>query len=80
MALLDKKNGEWDSFKRVLFSILIIVVAGWIMWVSFSAAANKEEIAVLKASFSYVRSDLVEMKTLIKDIRQDQLRRERRER
>ena len=77
---MTKSEAGWDGFKRVLFSIMIILVAGWITWVSFSASGNKERISVVEASISYVRSDISEMKALVKEIRQDQVRRERGER
>jgi hypothetical protein len=79
-------NGEINSFKRVLSGVIIVLITGWLGWISICAIAADREVAVIKSTIIYIQNDVKESKTdiksifeLVTDIRQDQVRREQKE-
>jgi hypothetical protein len=71
-------NGD-TNFKRVTCSVVIAVLIGWLGWVSLGAIAADKRITVVESVVTFIQADITEMKGLVREIRQDQLRRERRE-
>ncbi len=74
-------------FKQIVCGILIVLIAGWITYVSAKGATLDALIAgintrvtVLETVASTIKDDIVEIKTLIKEVREDQRRREFKER
>jgi hypothetical protein len=78
-AMPDQKSNSVDSFKRAVCSIVAAVLIGWLGWVSFGAISVDKRVTVVESTVAYIREDITEMKVLVKEIRQDQLRRERRD-
>ncbi|MFA6290132.1 MAG: hypothetical protein WC637_00045 [Victivallales bacterium] len=77
---------DFNNFKRVLMGVVVLIVVGWLGWVSLCAVAADREVAVLKSTITYIKQDVQELKTdtksvfgLVTAIRDDQIRRERRE-
>ncbi len=68
-----KQNGGFESFKRIVAAISIVLIAGWVGWISVCATSNKERISVIENGLSYIRYELMETKSILKDIRQDQI-------
>jgi hypothetical protein len=75
----NEDSGDFRNFKRAVGSVLIIVIAGWLGWVSVCAIAYDKRISVVESVVTYIKEDISEMKALVKDIRSDQVRRERKE-
>lgn len=80
----NKING---TFKQIMGGILIILVAGWIGYISIRGITLQEVVAgihtrvsVLEAVAKTIKEDMIEIKTLIRQVRDDQLRREKKER
>jgi hypothetical protein len=48
----------------------------WLGWTSTMTMANSTDIAVLKSQFIEIRSNIIDIKDMVKDIRADQRRRE----
>jgi hypothetical protein len=68
-------NGGLESFKRIVASIVVILIAGWIGWVSVCSIASDRRLSVVESAITYISADITEMKGLVKDIRNDQIRR-----
>ena len=73
-----KEDGRSHAMKFVI-TILTVFITGWIGWVSLCAVAYDKRISVTESVIVYIQSDIKEVKELVKDIRNDQMRRERRE-
>ena len=72
------KAGEitaFDTAKKLAVSIVIILITCWITWVSVCATTNRERISVIENGLSYIRMELIDTKSIVRDIRQDQIRR-----
>jgi hypothetical protein len=72
-------NGEINSFKRVLSGVIIVLITGWLGWVSICAVAADRRIAVVESTMTFIQGDIKEVKDLVREIRQDQVRREQKE-
>jgi hypothetical protein len=72
-------NGDISNFKRIGGTILVLIITGWLGWVSVCSIAYEKRISVVESVVSFIKEDIVEVKLLVKEIRNDQLRRERRE-
>jgi hypothetical protein len=71
-------NGD-TSFKKITCAVASAILLGWLSWVSFGAIASDRRIAIVEYGVTFIQADIAEMKGIVKDIRQDQLRRERKE-
>lgn len=70
---MDKTN------KQILSGIVIIVVAAWLSWISICAVSYDKRIGIVEAAIIYVKDDLHELKALIKEVRNDQIRRQQKD-
>jgi hypothetical protein len=70
-------NGDIKYLKWVVGSISVVLIAGWLCWISIGAIAADKRISVTESVVSYIQTDIKEVKELVKEIRQDQVRRER---
>ena len=63
-----------------IMGIIGTVVAGlcivWLGWTSTMTMANSTDIAVLKSQFVEIRSNIIDIKDVVREIRADQRRRE----
>ena len=82
---MTEKNGS--MFKQIVCGILIVLIAGWITYISAKGvsidamvAGINTRVTVLETVASTIKDDIVEIKTLIKEVREDQRRREFKER
>jgi hypothetical protein len=73
-----KDDGRSQAMKFIV-GILTVFITGWIGWVSLCAVAYDKRISVTESVVQYIQSDIKEVKELVRDIRNDQVRRERRE-
>lgn len=73
-----------DENKLSLFKwitgILGIIAAAWLIWVSNGTVSNAKDIAVLQTNIVTIKESIDDVKAITKEIRQDQIRRERKER
>lgn len=73
-----------DENKLSLFKwitgILGVIAAAWLIWVSNGTVINAKDIAVLQTNIITIKESIDDVKAITKEIRQDQIRRERKER
>lgn len=69
------------TFSQVICGILIILIAGWICYVSFKGitldgaiAGINTRVTVLETVASTIKDDIMEIKGMLKEIREDQKR------
>jgi hypothetical protein len=74
-----RKDDERGQVMKFIVGVLMVCITGWIGWVSICAVAYDKRISVTESVITYIQSDIKEVKELVKDIRNDQVRRERRE-
>jgi hypothetical protein len=72
-------NGNSKMFKQVVCGVLIILIAGWVTYVSVKGvsidalvAGINTRVTVLETVASTIKDDVVEIKMLIKEVRDDQ--------
>jgi hypothetical protein len=72
-----------NMFKQVVCGIVVILIAGWITYVSVKGtsldamiAGINTRVTVLETVASTIKDDILEIKVLIKEIRRDQMKRE----
>lgn len=89
-----RRNGTLKTLVTVAVSVITIVIAGWIGWMSQKTvdhdgricvmenahAVMKEDVRVAKATIMKSALDLAGIQALLHDIRQDQVRRQKKER
>jgi hypothetical protein len=75
-------NEDSKLFKQIVCGILIVLVAGWITYVSAKGvsldavvAGINTRVTVLETVASTIKDDITEIKVLMKEIRHDQMRR-----
>ena len=75
-----------STFKQIVSGVLIIVIAGWITYVTLKGqtldaviAGINTRVSVLEVVASTIKDDITEIKLLVKELRNDQIRRARRE-
>jgi hypothetical protein len=75
-----------DVLKQIVCGVVILLIAGWISYVSLkgitldaAAAGLSTKVAVLESVTLTIKEDITEIKTLIKEVRTDQKRRELKE-
>jgi len=63
-----------------IMGIIGTVIAGlclvWLGWTSTATMSNSTDIAVLKSQFTEIRSNIIDIKDTVREIRADQRRRE----
>ena len=62
-----------------ILSVAAALVVMWLGWTSQMTMTHSTAIAVLQSQFTEIRSNMIEIKDMVKDIRQDQQRRELKE-
>ena len=67
---------------KIVISIAVICITGWIAWVSTSAILNKEnnqklsgKVDVIETDHRNLKENVAEIKQLVIEIRRDQIRR-----
>ena len=77
---MDETNG----FKKIACGVMIVLIAGWVTYVSVKGvsldavvAGINTRVSVLEQVASTIKEDIVEMKVMLRDIRGDQIRREK---
>ena len=75
-----------STFKQIACGNLTIVIAGWITYVTLKGqtldaviAGINTRVSVLEVVASTIKDDITEIKLLVKELRNDQIRRARRE-
>ncbi len=76
-----RSTDNGSMFKQIIVGIVVVLVAGWITYVSVKGttldamiAGVKIEVAVLKEVTSTIKDDINEMKVIVKEIRDGQRR------
>jgi hypothetical protein len=79
-------NGNFKWLLSILSGVVIVIVAGWLITTSAEVKSTSTDVAVIKAEMKQFRCDISEIKegvrgigSEVRDIRSDQLRRERKE-
>lgn len=65
---------------KYVMGIVATLIVMWLAWTSQSTMTNSMDIAVLQSRFTEIRANIVEIKDTVKEIREDQRGRERKER
>ena len=68
------------SLYKWVTGILAAVAVAWLIWVSNGTVSNAKDIAVLQTNIVTIRESIDDIKCMTKEIRQDQIRRQNRER
>ena len=73
-------------FKQVICGTLIVLVTGWITYVSAKGigldtliSGINTRVTVLETVAATIKNDILEMKGMLRDIRNDQMRKQRRD-
>ena len=74
-----RKEDVSKNIIRFAVAVLLFAVTGWIGWISIGAVSYDKRISVVESVVTYIQADIKEVKELVKEIRNDQLRRERKE-
>lgn len=69
-------NGNLKWIMAVLGTVIAGLCIVWLGWTSTMTMANSTDIAVLKSQFIEIRSNIIDIKDVVKEIRADQRRRE----
>ena len=64
---------------KIVISVVSGLIVLWLAWTSQTTMTNCTDIAVLQSRFVEIRENIVEIKEVVKDIRHDQQRLERKE-
>ena len=79
-------NGNMKWLITILSGVVVLIVAGWLITTSAEVKSTSTDVAVLKMQLTQIKCDMVEIKDGVKgiivevrDIRTDQVRRERKE-
>jgi len=68
-------NGQFKWLAGIIASLIVL----WLAWTSQTTMTHSTAIAVLQSQFIEVRSSLIEIKDMVKEIRADQRKREAKE-
>ena len=69
-------NGNLKWIMGIIGTVIAGVMMVWLGWTSTMTMANSTDIAVLKSQFIEIRSNVIDIKDVVKEIRADQRRRE----
>ena len=69
-------NGNLKWIMGTIGTVIAGLIIIWLRWTSTATMANSTDIAVLKSQFIEIRSNIIDIKDMVKDIRADQRRRE----
>lgn len=69
-------NGNLKWIMGIIGTVIAGVMMVWLGWTSTTTMNNCTDIAVLKSQFTEIRSNIIDIKDMVKDIRADQRRRE----
>jgi phage terminase large subunit-like protein len=72
-------GGQMNGQLKWILSVAAALVVMWLGWTSQTTMTHSTAIAVLQSQFNEIRSNMIEIKDMVKDIRQDQQRRELKE-
>ena len=72
-------GGPMNGQLKWILSVAAALVVMWLGWTSQTTMTHSTAIAVLQSQFTEIRSNMIEIKDMVKDIRQDQQRRELKE-
>lgn len=77
---MDEANG----FKKIAVGVMVVLIAGWVTYVSVKGvsldavvAGINTRVSVLEQVASTIKEDIQEIKILMRDVRNDQIRREK---
>jgi hypothetical protein len=76
-------NGDWRMVRNILIGFASIIVAGYLAWSASCHVGDGNRITKLETKFDYVVQKLEKidsLEELLRDIRNDQKRREKKER
>ena len=69
-------NGNLKWIMGTIGTVIAGLTIIWLGWTSTATMANSTDIAVLKSQFIEIRSNIIDIKDVVKEIRADQRRRE----
>ncbi len=69
-------NGNLKWIMGTIGTVIAGLIIIWLGWTSTATMANSTDIAVLKSQFIEIRSNIIDIKDVVKEIRADQRRRE----
>ena len=76
-----QENSEKSMVKQIIAGIIIVLVGGWITYVTFKGVSLdamisgiNARVAVLESVTSTIKDDIMEIKGMLKEIRDDQKR------
>lgn len=83
MVKHEEKNGG-DAMKKILVGIVIALTVSWVSYISMRGLTTNEHLAVVKSDVEILKvkqvaivDDLKDIKELSRQIRDDQIRRQR---
>jgi Tfp pilus assembly protein PilN len=79
----NREDSQMNSGLKWLYTILggvfVVLITGWLLTTSAEVKTTSTNVAVLQTQFAQVKCDMQEIKDIVREIRGDQVRRERRE-
>ncbi len=69
-------NGNLKWIMGIIGAVITGLIVVWLGWTSTATMANSTDIAVLKSQFIEIRSNIIDIKDTVREIRADQRRRE----
>jgi len=69
-------NGSLKWIMGTIGTVIAGLIIIWLGWTSTATMANSTDIAVLKSQFIEIRSNIIDIKDTVREIRADQRRRE----
>lgn len=69
-------NGNIKWIMGTIGTVIAGLIIIWLGWTSTATMANSTDIAVLKSQFIEIRSNIIDIKDTVREIRADQRRRE----
>jgi Co/Zn/Cd efflux system component len=69
-------NGNLKWIMGTIGTVIAGLIIIWLGWTSTATMANSTDIAVLKSQFIEIRSNIIDIKDTVREIRADQRRRE----
>ncbi len=69
-------NGNLKWIMGTIGTVIAGLIVVWLGWTSTATMANSTDIAVLKSQFIEIRSNIIDIKDTVREIRADQRRRE----